>query len=160
MSYFDLPLDQLRDYAPAIDAPKNFHAFWAETVHAAAERAVPVSLQRVDSGLRTVETFDVTFSGFNGEPIRAWLHLPTVRREPLGCVVQYIGYSGGRGLPHQWTLWASAGYAHLVMDTVFAAYNAYRGEKKILEYPFNNHEGGGVFQEAAALTWVRERLGD
>ena len=326
MSFFDLPLDQLRSYAPTIEAPEDFNAFWAKTVNAAADMAAPVSLQQVDSGLRTVETYDVTFSGFNGEPIRAWLHLPTVRQEPLGCVVQYIGYNGGRGLPHQWTLWASAGYAHFVMDTrgqgtgtcpgatpdphgsgpasagfltrgidsptnyfyrrvftdavraletatalpqvdagrvvalggsqgggitlavaglsgmglapqlagaapdvpflchfrraaelcdtdpyveitrylsshrdkvesvfatlsyfdgvtmaahatapglfsvglmdttcppstVFAAYNAYRGEKKMLEYPFNNHEGGGVFQEVAAMSWVRELLG-
>jgi cephalosporin-C deacetylase len=32
-------------------------------------------------------------------------------------VVEYIGYGGGRGFPTDWLLWASAGYAHLVMDT-------------------------------------------
>jgi cephalosporin-C deacetylase len=31
--------------------------------------------------------------------------------------VEFIGYGGGRGLPHEWLLWASAGYAHFVMDT-------------------------------------------
>src|SRR5215212_3509677 len=117
VSYFDLPVDQLRAYAPVIDAPDDLHAFWTKTLELAAEKARPASVQRIDSGLRTIETFDVTFSGFYGEPVRAWLHLPTARQEPLGCVVQYIGYNGGRGLPHQWTLWASAGYAHLVMDT-------------------------------------------
>ena len=32
-------------------------------------------------------------------------------------MVEYIGYGGGRGEPYEWLLWASAGYAHLVMDT-------------------------------------------
>jgi cephalosporin-C deacetylase len=32
-------------------------------------------------------------------------------------VVEYIGYGGGRGFATDWLLWASAGYAHLVMDT-------------------------------------------
>jgi cephalosporin-C deacetylase len=32
-------------------------------------------------------------------------------------MVEYIGYGGGRGQPYEWLLWASAGYAHLVMDT-------------------------------------------
>jgi cephalosporin-C deacetylase len=31
--------------------------------------------------------------------------------------VEYVGYGGGRGLPHERNLWAAAGYAHLVMDT-------------------------------------------
>jgi cephalosporin-C deacetylase len=31
--------------------------------------------------------------------------------------VQFQGYSGGRGLPHENNLWALAGYAHLVVDT-------------------------------------------
>jgi cephalosporin-C deacetylase len=31
--------------------------------------------------------------------------------------VEYVGYGGGRGLPHERFLWAAAGYAHFVMDT-------------------------------------------
>jgi cephalosporin-C deacetylase len=36
---------------------------------------------------------------------------------PLPCVVEYIGYGGGRSFAIDWLLWASAGYAHFVMDT-------------------------------------------
>src|SRR5690606_5375276 len=38
-------------------------------------------------------------------------------REPLGCVVEFLGYGRGRGLPHEQVLWATAGHAHLIMDT-------------------------------------------
>ncbi len=43
-------------------------------------------------------------------------------------------------------------------STVFAAYNAYAGDKTIEIYPFNNHEGGGAFQERAQVAFL-ERLG-
>ena len=35
----------------------------------------------------------------------------------MPCIVEYIGYGGGRGLPIDWLLWSNAGYAHFVMDT-------------------------------------------
>ncbi|MFJ4181515.1 acetylxylan esterase, partial [Streptomyces sp. NPDC089733] len=43
-------------------------------------------------------------------------------------------------------------------STVFAAHNAYPGEKEIEVYPFNGHEGGAMFQEAAQLRWVPKTL--
>jgi cephalosporin-C deacetylase len=67
--------------------------------------------------MQTVEMFDVTFAGYDGQPIKGWLLLPRERQEPLPCVVEYIGYGGGRGYPLEWLTWSSAGYAHLVMDT-------------------------------------------
>ena len=59
----------------------------------------------------------MTFAGYGGQPIKGWLLLPRDRSGPLPCVVEYIGYGGGRGFPTDWLLWSSAGYAHLVMDT-------------------------------------------
>src|SRR5690606_32709852 len=75
-------------------------------------------LRPVENGLVAVETFDVTFPGYAGHPIRAWLHLPAepLRSGPLPGVVQYQGYNGGRGLPHEHVFWATAGYAQLVVD--------------------------------------------
>ena len=59
----------------------------------------------------------MTFSGYGGQRIKGWLLLPAERDGPLPCVVNYIGYGGGRGFPIDWLLWPSAGYAALVMDT-------------------------------------------
>ena len=56
-------------------------------------------------------------AGTAGHRVRGWLHLPAGHDGPLPAIVQYIGYGGGRGLPHESVLWAAAGYAHLVMDT-------------------------------------------
>jgi cephalosporin-C deacetylase len=113
---YDWPLEVLRDYLPATAGPGDLAEFWRVTLDFYREEP---TITRVDSGLIAVETFDVTYAGFDGDPIRAWLHLPAapLRSGTLPGVVQYQGYNGGRGLPHEHTFWATAGYAHLVVDT-------------------------------------------
>ncbi|MFI7492776.1 acetylxylan esterase [Micromonospora echinaurantiaca] len=113
----DWPLDTLRDYRPIRTEPDDFDHFWAATIGEAAAAAWPARLEPYDAGLATVEVYDVTFAGHAGQPVRAWLLLPRQRSGPLPCVVEYIGYGSGRGLPHDWLFWSAAGYAHLVMDT-------------------------------------------
>ena len=117
MAQFDLPLDRLRAYLPDLPVPTDLEPFWSTTLAETREHDLAATFTPVDSGLTAIETFDVTYAGFGGSPIRAWLHLPAVRRGPLPAVVEYIGYGGGRGLAHERVMWAAAGYAHLIMDT-------------------------------------------
>src|SRR3954466_8381895 len=117
MSAYDLPLAELRAYRPDRTEPPDFDAFWADTLAAARAVATDPVFERAETPLRAVTVDDVTFSGFGGQPIRAWLLAPAGAAGPLPTVVEYIGYGGGRSLPFQWLRWAAAGYAHLVMDT-------------------------------------------
>jgi cephalosporin-C deacetylase len=39
-------------------------------------------------------------------------------------------------------------------STVYAAYNAYAGDKAIEIYRYNNHEGGGAFQDRKQVEWL------
>ncbi len=117
MPLFDLPLQQLEAYRPDRDEPADFDAFWQATLAQTRQYPLAARFEPVDTHLKTVEAYDVTFAGYGGQPIKGWFLLPVHRKEPLPCVVQFIGYGGGRGFPVHW-LWASAaGYAHLVMDT-------------------------------------------
>ncbi len=115
--HLDLPLADARSYRPDLPVPADLEDFWAATLARIGD--TPTLLTRVGSGLVTVETYDVTLAGFDGHPVRAWLHLPAepLRSGPLPGVVHYQGYNGGRGLWHEHVFWASAGYAHLVVDT-------------------------------------------
>ncbi len=118
MPQTDLPLEELQRYAPDLPAPDDLWDFWDATLGVVGE--LDTSSRRVDSGLVTVETHDVTFTGFGGAQVRAWLHLPAPALRGDGLLpgaVQYQGYNGGRGLPHDHVFWASAGFAHLVVDT-------------------------------------------
>ncbi|WP_042369396.1 acetylxylan esterase [Streptacidiphilus neutrinimicus] len=113
----DLSEAELRRYRSAQTEPDDFDAFWEQTLAEARSFGGEVLLTPVGTGLSTVDTFDVTFPGFGGEPVKAWLRAPRGARGPLPAVVQYVGYGGGRGHELENLLWASAGYAHLVMDT-------------------------------------------
>lgn len=117
MPYFDLPKDELVAYTPELRWPHDADAFWATTL--AESRAVAHSpvWAGLGTGLSLVDTFDVTFSGFGGHPVRAWLHLPAGIKEPVPAIVGFQGYGGGRGLPVEVSVWALAGYASMVMDT-------------------------------------------
>ncbi|WP_433890305.1 acetylxylan esterase [Streptomyces sp. CA-111067] len=117
MAQFDLPLEQLAGYTPELAEPADFDAFWKSTLDEAAAHDLAAVFTPVDTGLALIESYDVTFAGYGGEPVRGWLHLPVHRDGPLPCVVQYAGYGGGRGLAHESVLWAVAGHAHFVMDT-------------------------------------------
>ncbi len=117
MAFYDLPLEQLREYRPDRAEPSDFDEFWRRTLAETREHALDARFEPSEFGLRTVEVFDVTFGGYCGHPIRGWLMLPRRREGRLPCVVQYVGYGGGRGHPYDWLVWSSAGYAHLVMDT-------------------------------------------
>jgi cephalosporin-C deacetylase len=114
---FDFSPEDLRTYRSAVVPPADFDAFWTATLDEA--KALPIAAQFTpyDAGLKLIDVFDVTFAGFGGHPVRGWFFLPAGTQEKLPLVVRYLGYGGGRGLPHEHLAWPAAGYAHLVMDT-------------------------------------------
>jgi cephalosporin-C deacetylase len=117
MAFFDLSLEQLQSYKPERSEPVDFDSFWQSTLAETRSHPLDPRFIPVDAGLKTLEVFDVTYAGFAGQEIKGWLLLPRDRDGRLPCVVEYIGYGGGRGSPLNWLTWPSAGYATLVMDT-------------------------------------------
>jgi cephalosporin-C deacetylase len=113
--YFDLPLDQLQIYRPARTEPADFDAFWDETLAHTRKFPLNAHFSPVDVELKFIDVFDVTYNGYNGQAIKGWLLLPK-NQASMGCIVEYIGYGGGRGHPYDWLLWANIGFAHLIMD--------------------------------------------
>jgi len=115
--FFDLPETELRTYRSQQNDPTDFDTFWESTLADSRAFDLDVTLTQVDTGLATIDVYDVSFSGYGGQPVRAWLRLPTGATGPLPAVVQFVGYGGGRGRAIDNLLWASAGYAHFHMDT-------------------------------------------
>lgn len=115
--HFDLPLEQLRVHAPELARPADFESFWSDTLAQAREIPLDVRCEEVELGFPGLRTVDLSFAGFGGDRIRAWLRIPTHSQEPLPALVQFHGYRGGRGLAHEPQLWPQAGFAHLSVDT-------------------------------------------
>ncbi|MEV5200374.1 acetylxylan esterase [Streptomyces sp. NPDC053720] len=116
MALFDMPLPELRAYRPQIDEPEDFDAFWSKTLAETRAHEPAVTFEPVETGLTGTRTWDVTFAGFGGHPIKGWFTAPANAEGPLPLMVQFHGYNGGRSLPHCWGLWPAAGFAHFIMD--------------------------------------------
>jgi cephalosporin-C deacetylase len=116
MTMFDLSVPDLERYLPELDIPSDLDAFWSNTVADARLHQIDVRLAPVENRLRLVDSYDVSFRGFAGDRINAWLSVPAGATRALPTVVSFVGYSGGRGIPFQHVEWALAGYAHLTVD--------------------------------------------
>jgi cephalosporin-C deacetylase len=112
----DLPIEELRTYRPDVPEPVDFDRFWAETINESRALGGPVEFAIAKTPFTELEVLDLTFPGFAGEPIRAWIAKPQ-GNEPRPAVLEYVGYNGGRGLAGERLHWAAAGYVHIVMDT-------------------------------------------
>lgn len=143
MPFFDLPLDELQNYKPERKEPADFDAFWQNTLDEAEQHPLAAEFNLRQTGLALIESFDVTFNGFGGQPIKGWLNLPRQRTDKLPCVVEFLGYGGGRGLAQDWLFWASAGYAHFIMDTRGQGSSWSRGDTPDVEPPGSNPQHPG-----------------
>ncbi len=115
--FVDLPLEQLREYRPEVDEPGDFDAFWADQLARARDIDTAAVFAPVETPLRSVDVFDVTFPGYAGDPVRGWLLLPRDGLANAPLVVEYIGYNGGRGDPLDWLPYSASGFPHFVMDS-------------------------------------------
>jgi cephalosporin-C deacetylase len=118
MTLYDLPLAALETHRSAASEPPGLDAFWARTLAETRSLAeTPRFAPYRPDAYGALAVDDVTFSGFGGDPIRAWFLRPRSATAPLACLVTFIGYGGGRSFPVDHALFAAAGHAVLVMDT-------------------------------------------
>lgn len=118
MAFYDLPLDELRRYAPERVEPPDLDGFWNRTIAEAADAATDPVAVPVPGLPSSVEAWDLTFSGFAGDPVRGWLVVPAGTADrSVGGVVQLAGYSAGRGEVVDHLGWAGLGLPVLVMDS-------------------------------------------
>lgn len=116
MARTDMILSDLVDYRPDVREPGDFDSFWDVTVTEARRWDLAVEVTEVTTPYRTVRVRDVSFAGFGGDRVSAWFTVPIGFEGPLPAVVEFVGYGGGRGLAGEALTWASAGYAHLLVD--------------------------------------------
>ena len=142
MPLFDLPLDRLRAHRSAVTPPDDLAEFWADTLADTRRYDLDLRLVPEDAGLTVFDVHDVTFNGFGGAPIKGWYLRPRGAAGPLPCVVEFVGYGGGRGLPAEWLIWPAAGYGQLVMD-IRGQGSEWRSGDTADPWPGNGPHAGG-----------------
>ena len=98
MPWFDLPLDQLREYRTDTAEPPELDLWWQLRLAQARGAASPPTLTRYEADIYApVEVYDAEFSGAGGDRIRAWYLRPAGADGQTPVVVKFIGYGGGPG---------------------------------------------------------------
>src|SRR6266498_2297110 len=115
MALFDLPLAELRTYRPDRAEPDDFDAFWKSTLAGVAAHDLATEFRPHDAALTEVDVYDTGFAGWGGHRVSGWLIVPKHAVHPVPCVVAYVGYGRGRGLPHDHLVWPATGRAVLVV---------------------------------------------
>ncbi len=77
MPWFDLPLNQLREYRTDTAEPADLDLWWRRRLDEARAAGRPPTLTRYEADTYApVEVFDTEFSGAGGDRIRAWYLRP------------------------------------------------------------------------------------
>ena len=102
MPWFDMPEDQLRTYRLSTVEPEGLDGWWTRHLDHAREAASPTTWTRYAADTYgPVEVYDVEFSGARGDRVRGWFLRPAASSTgPVPVAVTFIGYGGGRGVPH------------------------------------------------------------
>lgn len=114
MAFFDFPESELERYRPEVKEPSDFDEFWQQTLKTSRRKSADPKITKASVGVSEFDVSDLRFSGFDGEEIAAWLIRP---KKPRGVVVEFNGYGGGRGMPHERLWWAASGFSYIFMDT-------------------------------------------
>lgn len=88
MALFDLPETELPTYKGSGKEPSDFDAFWTQTLTESRQFDWSPKCTLVDTGLTTLDVYDIRFPGFGGQPIAAWLRVPRSATGPLPTVVE------------------------------------------------------------------------
>jgi cephalosporin-C deacetylase len=95
--------------------PADFDAFWTRTLAEVRQHPLSPEFRAVGTPFELLDVFDVTFSGFGGHRVRAWLRIP--RGVPSAVVLHFRGYGWGRGHATDLVPWPLVGAACVTLDT-------------------------------------------
>ena len=147
MPWFDMPLDQLREYRTQTAEPPDLDPWWRQRLDEARAAASPPTLTRYEADIYApVEVYDAEFSGA-GRRSCPGLVPAAARRIQGGADGRKVHRLRRRARPARRARAAARPRVRRVrlMDTicppstVFAAYNEITAVKDIAVHPFTGH---------------------
>ncbi len=108
---FDLPLEELKNYKPALTRQPDFDSFWNKALEELAEIPLKYSLTSVDYPVKGVKVFTLDFLSYNNANIQGSFAIPDTAGPHPGLML-FHGYNWAlEGNLHETVNWALHGYA-------------------------------------------------
>jgi len=112
-------IEELERLASPLTAQPDLDEYWDKELQRYASKPLNAKRTLVETPFSYMETYDVTFEGFDETPIHGWYLIPRFAREgggKLPCVVLYHGYGGSRGYPEDYASYLMMGLAVFAID--------------------------------------------
>ncbi|WP_168123344.1 acetylxylan esterase [Paenibacillus sp. HB172176] len=107
---------ELHHFQPSATIPENVDEYWDSELETFRKKPLQATRERIESPLRDVDVYHISFQGFDETPVHGWYLLPRNHgNEPLPCVVTFPGYWNGTRHPEASSIWTSMGYATLAV---------------------------------------------
>ena len=117
MPAFDLPLDELREYAGTNPRPDDFDDYWTDALaELDAIEDADVRLEPVAHPAAYAECFDLTFTGVRGARVYAKYLRPAASSAPVPGLVVFHGYSASSPDWFELLPYVAQGFAVAALD--------------------------------------------
>lgn len=108
---YDLSINELQHYKPALTTQPDFDEFWNKTLSTLKEIPLKYELTPYDYPSKGVKVYNVIYKGFQNADIEGWLAVPD-GSGPFPGLVIFHGYNWAfDGCIHDTVNWALKGYA-------------------------------------------------
>lgn len=116
MPLTDMPLEKLKEYQGRNPCPADFDDYWDKALAEMHSIDPQVELVPKETASKTVDYFDLYFTGVGGARIRAKYLRPKNAPEPHPGIVSFHGYTGQSGDFWSHRGWAAEGYSVAAID--------------------------------------------
>jgi cephalosporin-C deacetylase len=115
MAFFDLSLEQLKEYKPKLYREKDFEAFWKKNLAQSKRQPLRPKLEKVNYPAKGVTCYKVFFDGFRNGRICGLYILPEGQTN-LPVIVEFHGYNNRKREIFTILPWTYQGCAYLALD--------------------------------------------
>lgn len=117
MGYLEEQIKALEQYLPPLTKRDDFELFWEETIKQAKSVPLNAELKDVDYPSPYVTVYELTYYGFDDTKIYGWYIVPKFTgKDKFPCLINYHGFTGDRGKPHDFMHWVMMGMAVISVD--------------------------------------------
>lgn len=108
--------DKLFKIDPETTPPEDLKEFWKSRVKLNREVSLNPTLKLLSHPIEQMEVFEVSFTAFDNTTLYGYYILPKKRDKTIPVVIVHHGFTGNKGLAHQYLPYIMMGMAVLAMD--------------------------------------------
>jgi len=117
MALVDMPLEELKEYRPALTEKDDFDDFWKETRAVSDSQPLNYKMERIDYIVKDVNAYKVFYDGFGKARICGYYLTPGREGDDaFPGILFFHGYNGNKGQINGYLKWVFLGFAVMAID--------------------------------------------